>query len=234
MEQEVVEEKLKFQLRFLVMPDFIYSDNRLSALEIKVYSFIHSYKQPRFYFSNDQLAVMFNVSSQGVSNAITKLKAYQYISTEYKIKADGGKIRFIQDLYSDYNSSYSPTNTAVIDNVNKLKGIVTNKLVTRAKPEFGNSEVNLVLQEFKKRIGSIPIDQKPNQVAWNITQLINSFIKKNNYAYTQKNGSSLSFNYMLNQIWVWYMKHDFAPDTKRLATFKQHLKVFLDKAGEKI
>jgi hypothetical protein len=88
---------LSFKLRFLVLPDFIYSDNRLNASDIKVYSFINSYKGEKFYFTNDQLGKMFCVSEDSISRAMVRLEKFSYIEIDYEIKSGGGKIRFVRN-----------------------------------------------------------------------------------------------------------------------------------------
>lgn len=88
---------MEFKLRFLVLPDYIYSDNRLNATDIKVYSFINSYKGDKFYFTNDQLGSMFEVSDDSISRSMVRLARFGYIEVAYKIKSDGGKIRFVRN-----------------------------------------------------------------------------------------------------------------------------------------
>lgn len=90
--------ELQFKLRFLVLPDFVYSDNRLNATDIKVYSFINSYKGEKFYFTNEQLAEMFNLSVKTISVSFSRLVDFGYIKTDYQFKGDGGKIRFVVNL----------------------------------------------------------------------------------------------------------------------------------------
>lgn len=101
-----MEDKVKYQLRHLVIPAFVYADNRLNWTSGRIYAFIHSYTNP-FFFSNDHLGKMFNVNPQTISNAVAQLEELKYIKTEYRVKADGGKTRLCVDLYSDYKNSYS-------------------------------------------------------------------------------------------------------------------------------
>lgn len=99
------EEIITYKLRYLVIPDFIYEDNSLSLAEIKIYGFIHSYKGAHgFYFSNEQIANLFSISTRTVTRAIESLSLKEYIKTDYKIKAGGGEIRFIFDLKGDNNN----------------------------------------------------------------------------------------------------------------------------------
>lgn len=99
----------KFQLRYLVMPDYIYQDSKLNAVSIKIYCFINSYKNP-FYFTNEQLAEMFNTSVRTIENSIAQLKELEYIAVKHKTKGGGGKTRLIRT--TEYGGS-EPQNNVV-------------------------------------------------------------------------------------------------------------------------
>lgn len=123
----------QFRLRYLVMPDSIYADNRLTSVELKVYCFIHSYKGDGFYFSNIDMAVMFNVTHWTISAAIGKLKKYGYITYKIEVKAKGGQVRFILDLLSDTATTPSPTrpnSLVVYIKDNKIKDNKINNIYT--------------------------------------------------------------------------------------------------------
>lgn len=86
------EDKTKFQLAYLVMPDYVYKDNRLTDVARRVYCFIHSYKSEKgFFFSNENLGEMFNCHPQTITKAISLLLKLEYIKTSFTIKAGGGK-----------------------------------------------------------------------------------------------------------------------------------------------
>lgn len=130
------EDKLKFQLRYLVMPDYIYSDTRLSDVSRRVYCFIHSYKNP-FYFGNENMAEMFGCHPETISTAIKQLESFGLIRTEYKVKAGGGKIRLSVDTGSEPVSTlvreenFEPTNqSGHLD-----KDIKDNNLMSEKKTE---------------------------------------------------------------------------------------------------
>ena len=114
-----------YKLKYLVVPDFIYEDKRLSALQLKAVSFIYTYTGDRFFFSNKRLGEMFGVKEIAISRVINKLADYKYIKLAYKIKANGGKIRYITRLKgnveSDLYQTYSQTYTKHIDKDNKIK-----------------------------------------------------------------------------------------------------------------
>lgn len=82
-----------FQLKYLVLPDYIFRDDRLSSTAIKVYAFINSYTGKLFFFGNEHLAEMFECSESAISRAIAQLKELKYIDTEFD-----GRRRFIINL----------------------------------------------------------------------------------------------------------------------------------------
>lgn len=101
-----MEDKIKYQLSYLVIPDYIYKDNRLTLIQLKVYGFIHSYTNP-FYFGNENLAQMFNCSERSITEALSKLEEYGYIKMTHTPKAGGGTSRLAVDCESDWNSTSS-------------------------------------------------------------------------------------------------------------------------------
>ena len=95
-------------------------------------------------------------------------------------------------------------------------------------PSNGNAEINLILEEFKKRIGRIPADKYERRVAQHVRLLINGFIKRNGVVFLKLRGRELTLGYVLEKSWDWYMKKEYAPSTEKLEAYKLRLKVFLD------
>ena len=95
-----------YKLSYLVMPDYVYSDNRLTDASRRVYCFIHSYTNP-FFFSNGNIAEMFGVHEQTISTAISQLEELGFIKTKYMNKAGGGKTRLSLDAHSNSVSTLS-------------------------------------------------------------------------------------------------------------------------------
>lgn len=122
----VENQKRIFQPKFIPFyPSLLNLD--LSLLDILLYGFIDFYipisPSERFYFTNKQLGEVLKCSEQSITNSISKLTKLKLISCKYKIKANGGKIRFVQledRLYSNHNESYAPTIIKVLDNKNKI------------------------------------------------------------------------------------------------------------------
>jgi hypothetical protein len=99
---------------------------------------------------------------------------------------------------------------------------------------YGDTQVNQVLEEFKSRIGQISSDSRPRQVAQNVRQLITSFIKHNDERFLRLRGDPLTFDYVHNRAWDWYMQKDYASSTEKLVTFKDKMKVYLDSVAEQL
>jgi len=85
-------------LRYLVMPDFVYEDEKLTDVSRRVYCFIHTFKGEYFFFGNEHLSQMFHCSEWSISQAISQLIELEYILCEYRQKSGGGKTRFVKDL----------------------------------------------------------------------------------------------------------------------------------------
>jgi len=83
-----------FNIQYLVLPDFVFNNEKLSLISMKVYAFIHNYRMPEFFYGNERLAELFDCSESSITKAISQLKAEGYITTTF----DGRK-RFIEDLY---------------------------------------------------------------------------------------------------------------------------------------
>lgn len=140
----------QYELNYLVMPKFVYKDDRLTDIARRVYCFIHTYKSPQFFFSNDHMAEMFNCNPQTISNAIKLLQDLKFINTTYKVKGGGGKIRFIEDLCAyDYNKKTSQTIT---------KRLVENEATTITKRlDNDTKDNNLKDENFSNKISNDPL-----------------------------------------------------------------------------
>lgn len=84
----------QFKPRYLIIPDFVFQNGKLTYMAAKVYAFIHNYRMPDFFFGNEKLAEMFGCSESAITKAISQLKEENYIATRF----DGRK-RYIDDLF---------------------------------------------------------------------------------------------------------------------------------------
>ena len=154
-----LEDKVKFELRDLIMPNFLYKEDRLSIIATKVYCFIHSYTNP-FFFSNHHLAEMFNCHPETISTAIGQLEKLGYITTQYRVKANGGKIRLSVDAYSDSVSTLSrekkseaPTKRPHLDKESKDNNIKGKILETN---DLDSEEYKQEMQRMKPNRNRVP------------------------------------------------------------------------------
>jgi predicted transcriptional regulator len=110
-QEEILQKELKaqFQLKYLVIPEELYKRNDLNWTEIRILAFLLNYNRDKFYFSNEQLAKMFNLSEKTISVNIASLIEKGLIKADYEIKSGGGKIRFLQVVKSDFTTSLSQT-----------------------------------------------------------------------------------------------------------------------------
>jgi hypothetical protein len=131
----------------------------LSDIETLLYGFIRFYlanSSDRFYFTNEQLANLFSVSTKTISLAIGSLNDKEIIKTGYRIKSGGGQIRFISNI----TIVHSPTGknvTSVITkgngNNNKIKeNKINNNTNIYSKPSLQieqGKEINELIAQFK-------------------------------------------------------------------------------------
>jgi len=128
--EKEVTEVLEDNNKLLFKPEFIpfyiaevekYHFNKTEGL---LYGFIRFYLKNspngRFYFTNEQLAKVLNTSEQTISNSLVKVCKCGEFKVSYKIKANGGTFRLIENYKSDYKKNYSPTIRKVIANKNKI------------------------------------------------------------------------------------------------------------------
>lgn len=71
----------------------------LQPIDVLIYSFIRFYLRPegtgRFYFSNDQIAEIFDIHTDQVSRILKRLAEKGLIETKRKSRSSGGTIRFV-------------------------------------------------------------------------------------------------------------------------------------------
>jgi len=152
-----------YELKYLVVPDFLYKDDRLSVLQLKIAAFIYTYTGDKFFFSNQKIGEMFKAHEVSVSRAITQLQEYGYIRLNYQVKSDGGKIRFITRLNelvkSDLTRTLSRSSSRVsADAKVKIIRIKDNKIKETVTPTASvviNNVDKYVDKSKKKGIASL-------------------------------------------------------------------------------
>jgi DNA-binding Lrp family transcriptional regulator len=118
-----------------------------------IHSFLGSEKQ-RYYYSNEKLAKIFNLSVQGVSKIIKKLAKSGEISVSYRRMSNGGLMRFVNiPTYTNYKtllkqSLRPPLNKVVgIDN-----SIIDNKIIdnntNKSNLQSSDCGINSILDIF--------------------------------------------------------------------------------------
>lgn len=103
--KEVLEKFIEENFKNVYLPEFvpyypkIAKENGLSYLEGLLYGFIRFFTKATdkdFYFSNRQLAELFDRKERIISHSINKLIKSGLIISHYEIKAGGGKMRFLK------------------------------------------------------------------------------------------------------------------------------------------
>lgn len=246
--QKIIQENeiLKETANLVYTPEFIpyypkiakkYSLTKNEAL---LYGFIRFYlanagENAKFFFTNEQLIEILEdkkkLTVTAISLMIKSLCEKKLIDVKYTIKANGGKIRYITLLNSDFKSTLSRTLSKVKENNNKinnniifskeniakseasenLKSETLEKKEEISKPDngqpknnttYGDPEVNLIIDTYKKKLGFTPTDRKVRFVAHVIRQNIKSFIKE--IAPYRK----YTFEEVVEKAFNWYVNRD--------------------------
>ncbi len=164
--EKEVTEVLEDNNKLLFKPEFIpfyiaevekYHFNKTEGL---LYGFIRFYLKNspngRFYFTNEQLAKILNTSEQTISNSLVKVCKCGEFKVSYKIKANGGTFRLIENYKSDYKKNYSPTIRKVIANKNKINKNKLNmsKDIGKKPNSYGNEDINTCISYLKQKISA--------------------------------------------------------------------------------
>lgn len=150
--------KLVFSPKFIPFyPELLKLD--LSLVEILIFGFIDFYLSNgtgKFYFTNEQISTIVGCSEWTSSQSMSNLKEKGLISLSFKLKSNGGKIRFIRLLknqQSDYGKINSPTMEKSNDNKNKIKDnkINNNKIILHSESDNSQgNDINSFISLFEK------------------------------------------------------------------------------------
>ena len=134
--------RLLDKFRYLTIPMTIFRELGLSGNEAIVFALIDSWYSDdgqRFYFTNEQLGRLYNLSTVSVSQILKRLQEKKLIKLGYKRKSNGGQIRFVDlmtlrnlklQLKESLSSNIKKVNGNIYnlntDNLNTLKGELNN------------------------------------------------------------------------------------------------------------
>ena len=100
--------------------------------------------------------------------------------------------------------------------------------------KYGNKYVNYVLEAFKKNVGAYPIEDSRRKIAYNVYQIVSTFIRKYSEAYKKKKGYSPTFTKLIDASWEIFLGQNPDVEVKRLKTYKQHLRFMLEKTADNL
>lgn len=153
-----------------------------SYLETLLYGFIRfytSFGDGKFYFSNEQLSRLFQVSERQISSSLAVLTEKKLLITSFKIKSGGGKIRFCsvvveenfqskprleENFYSERKKTSSLTRRKPLDYINNNK--INNNKINNNKYVGTSDEVRLALYLFQKIKEQNPYVKEPDLQKW--------------------------------------------------------------------
>lgn len=118
---------LVFSPEFIPFYPKIQKNFNLTDAETKIYGFLRFYlsnnPKGRFYFTDEQIAEICNYSPDTCNRALSKLNKLGLLKKQSKMKAGGGKIRFITDIFYNSNPTISTSlsRQKLQKNNNKIK-----------------------------------------------------------------------------------------------------------------
>ena len=185
--------------------------HNFSLIEATIFGFIDFYlsNNERFYWSNDKIAEMLNISERSVTWAISHLEAEWLIKTKYRIKAWWWKIRFIEKqkisnqtskiCYSDKKNMLDIYNNIIYNN-NISKDILLNdkeKDEWEILDKLENTEIKEVKQYGKPEI---------NELIWAIKEecdrLWVAYVKKKERNFSQLILTSKDYWELCEKLWM--------------------------------
>jgi hypothetical protein len=186
--EEIDNEELKAEIsnaKLVYKPEFIpfylkeVKEYDFSNTEGLVYGFMRFYlsSNPRgqFYFTNDQLAYMLDVSPRTISDAVGKVLDCGEFKATYKVKANGGTFRLVESCESDKQKSASLTSRKLLPNNNKIKEnkINISKDIDKSS-SYGNKDINTCIEYLKEKVGGqLDGTQKENrQYCYNLIRKV--------------------------------------------------------------
>lgn len=189
--------------------------SHFSLIEATIFGFIDFYlsNNERFYWSNEKIAEMLNISARSVTWAISHLEAEWLIKTKYRIKAWWGKIRFVEKqndsnqtskiCYSNKKNMLDIYNN-IINNNNKSKDLLLlNEEETKAKKEedllewIADTDKKEIKQYWKPEI---------NDLIWAIKEECDrlgvAYVKKKERNFSQLILTSNDYWELCDKLWM--------------------------------
>lgn len=188
--------------------------SNFSLIEAAIFGFIDFYlsNNERFYWSNEKIAEMLNISARSVTWAISHLEAEWLIKTKYRIKAWWGKIRFVEKqnnsnqtskiCYSNKNNMLDIYNNIINNNINNISKdiLLLNDEVDKEwelLDKIENTEIKEVKQYWKPEI---------NELIWAIKEecdrLWVAYVKKKERNFSQLILTSKDYWELCDKLWM--------------------------------
>lgn len=184
----------KAHAKILFTPEFIpfYMDVQkqygLSMIETLLYGFVRFFLNnsgKKFFFSDEQISEILNCSMKTTSKAIKKLRDEGIIQTSYRMRAGGGRVRFVSFTECNYQPKGYSTTTSSRGTLYKKNNIKEDKSLTAENgdksPKNSSTAEKKKFRTFKKeskqyslseffnrllvdQVGTTPV--KPNLQVW--------------------------------------------------------------------
>lgn len=165
------------------------------------------------------------ISTQSIRTSLTKLKS----TSELTIKTTNKYSVVTVNNYNKYQTSTSKSTNDQPTTNQQLTTTKEYKKENNISKDIGvhrNVEIDLILELYKKTVGHLPTDKKPRQVAYNIYQITQTFIK-NHAGY-----KSYDFDSLIRKAFQVYSDREYKGET--LDVFKRKYKVMLEKTSDSL
>lgn len=122
----------------------------LTLTEALIFGFIDFYKSSsntRFYFTNEQIASIAGCSPDTVSRCISSLEKKGLIKTSKKMRAGGGLIRFVTDVF--YDSKLTNYQFGNRQNLQTNKNKINNNKINKNSLSMQDDELQVIAERYE-------------------------------------------------------------------------------------
>jgi len=224
---------------FTIVPNYIVNHSTIWEQGIYLTMKRFAGEERTCFASQGTIAERLKISRPTVSKTIKKLIKRGWVKeTGKKIgKTQSIKEYLIVDLWKanmDFYRSTKPQNSLSRQKLSTTEQLSCKpqnieeetygrRIISNTNKEFGNSQVNFLLEEFKKRWGE-PVDNKPRQAAWHIVRTIQSNIKKRGFDLKDED----RFRKVSLKLFEWLELQEWSEKIQTLSTIRRHSRRFFN------
>ena len=203
-------------------------EDRISLSQFQEYTGLkrpHVARAIKKLVSKKVLSSTNNGTSQSTLYCLNK-KYEEWVASTKKDTTSRGSTNKGTNTSTNKDKRVVPIKVHTKDTITKeTKDSIVNNTANAEVPR--NKDIDFILDTYKKYMGFYPTDRKPRQVAQNIKQITNSFIKRN----AEK--KVFVFEEIIEKAFKWYMDRDELKG-ETLDVFKRKMRILFDKTETKL